>query len=163
MNAIKRAMPAIHPGVIIKHEYMDAFNLTQEQLGKLLGLARPNVNRMLNGHLRISAETAVRLAAVFKTSAKFWMNLQAMYDIDQARRDANTAKALAVLHKFFNKEPKLTPDTTVNMGGDTVTVSSFKGIKTNDDRRTNDGLRELVDALAKIDGKPTAGRKKKGE
>lgn len=163
MNAIKRGMPAIHPGLIIKHEYMDAFELTQEQFAKLIGMSRRNANFMLNGKLPISAETAVRLAAIFKTSAQFWLNLQTMYDIDQARNNEKVAKAVKVLVKYFKEQPRLEVEETVNVSGEEVQVSSFKGVRAPENRRRDDVMRKLVDDLSKIDGKASPGRKKKGK
>ena len=156
MTDLKRGMPAIHPGIIIKEEYLPGYDLTQEQLAKLMGLSRPVMNNILNGHARLTAGTAVRLAEVFNTSAQYWLNMQSSYDIDQAREDHS--QALALLHKVFGTEKKRRIVDDVEKQGKRVFVNE---VVANQERRTDPKMRRLVDNLAKIDGRKNGANKKK--
>jgi len=73
-------MKLIHPGRILKRE-MKARNLSGNKLALALRVPSGRITQILNGKRGISAETALRLARYFNTSAQFWMNLQSRYDL----------------------------------------------------------------------------------
>ena len=75
----------VHPGEILLEEFMIPMKVSQTQLGNALGVSPRRINEIVHGRRRITADTALRLARHFGTSAEFWMGLQADYDLDVAR------------------------------------------------------------------------------
>jgi addiction module HigA family antidote len=75
-------MAPIHPGEILAEEYLGPLGLTQHRLAVLIGVPPRRINEIVHGKRSISANTALRLARVFGTSERFWMNLQARYDLE---------------------------------------------------------------------------------
>lgn len=73
-----------HPGKILKN-YTDSTGLSVTQIAEKLFISRKNLSLILNGHAGISAEMAWKLSAAFDTSPQFWINLQANYDLWQAK------------------------------------------------------------------------------
>ncbi|MHB9026272.1 MAG: HigA family addiction module antitoxin [Armatimonadota bacterium] len=83
-NDFSPAIP-IHPGEILQEE-LAARGWTQKHLAELIGRPIQLINNIINGRSGISAETALDLAAVFGTSAQFWMNLDSNYRLIIARQ-----------------------------------------------------------------------------
>jgi antitoxin HigA-1 len=79
---------AIHPGDILRTEFMDPMGLSAYRLAKELHVPLPRINDVVRGKRSISAETALRLGIYFGLPAQFWLNLQNDYDI----RLASTAE-----------------------------------------------------------------------
>jgi addiction module HigA family antidote len=79
---------AIHPGEILREEFMKPMGLTSYRLAKELHLQVPRVNEIVREERSISADTALRLGRYFGTSAQVWMNLQAEYDLRIAQKKA---------------------------------------------------------------------------
>ena len=75
----------IHPGEILKTEFLDDLGITPYALAKQIGIDKGNLSRIINGKSGISADTALRLARFFGTSANSWMNLQSRYDLETAK------------------------------------------------------------------------------
>ncbi len=75
----------IHPGEILKTEFLDELGITPYALAKNAGIDKGNLSRMINGKSAITADTALRLAKFFGTSAESWMNLQSRYDLEVAK------------------------------------------------------------------------------
>jgi addiction module HigA family antidote len=73
----------IHSGEILRDE-LDERQLSANRLALDLGVAGSRITGILNGRRAISADTALRLGQYFGNSAKFWMNLQSAYDLEQA-------------------------------------------------------------------------------
>jgi len=72
----------IHPGIILKEEFLDAFNISQYRLAKDISVPPRRINEIVHGKRAISTDTALRLGRYFKISPKFWLNLQAHYDLE---------------------------------------------------------------------------------
>lgn len=72
----------IHPGEILLEEFLVPLGLTQYKLAKDIGVHPRRVNEIVHGKRAITANTALRLSRYFGTSAQFWMNLQAAYDLE---------------------------------------------------------------------------------
>ncbi|HNB25601.1 MAG TPA: HigA family addiction module antitoxin [Alphaproteobacteria bacterium] len=83
----KRQLPVIHPGEHLREE-LDELGLSARAFAGLLDIPVNRVTQILNGQRGISADTALRLARYFGTSAAFWMNLQQIYELRQAEREA---------------------------------------------------------------------------
>lgn len=74
-------LPAIHPGEILKEEFLQPLNMTPYALAKKLRVPRTRIERIIAEKIGISADTALRLGKFFKTSPEFWLNMQTSYDI----------------------------------------------------------------------------------
>ena len=81
----KRDYPPIHPGEILLEEFMEPLGLSQNALARALGIDPARINEIVRGKRSISADTALRLARYFGTTAELWMNLQSRYDLEKAR------------------------------------------------------------------------------
>ena len=77
-----------HPGVMIREEILPAFGLTIVSLAEALGVARPGLNNMLNGHRALSPEMALKIEALTGVSAELMTNMQNNYDLAKARLHA---------------------------------------------------------------------------
>ena len=78
--------PPVHPGTILREEFLEAFGLTPYAVAKACKMPRSKLERIVRGDLGISGDTAVRLGRFFGTSDRFWMNLQATYEVMKARQ-----------------------------------------------------------------------------
>ncbi|MEX4007675.1 HigA family addiction module antitoxin [Neoaquamicrobium sediminum] len=81
-------LPPIHPGEILREEYLVPMEMSAGALAKEIDVPRTRIERLVNEQTSLSTDTALRLAKYFDTSPEFWMNLQASYDLKI------TAKAL---------------------------------------------------------------------
>lgn len=88
------------PGEILVEEFLRPANLTQTSVASRLGWTRARLNQVARGRRAITADAALDLAAVFGTSPQFWLNLQAMHDVD---------RALARREKMHRPYPKQLP------------------------------------------------------
>jgi antitoxin HigA-1 len=75
-----------HPGEILLEDFLAPKHLTQSAFAEKLGWTRARLNELINGKRGITADAALDLAEALGTSAKVWMNLQATYDLDRARK-----------------------------------------------------------------------------
>ena len=82
--ATKR-LPPVHPGEILLLDFLGPLGLTQYRLAKSLSVPPRRINEIVHGKRSISADTALRLARFFGTSERFWLNLQAGYDLEVER------------------------------------------------------------------------------
>ena len=85
----------VHPGEVLKHDFMEPFGLSATALAKAIGVTPTRVNEIVRGRRGITAETALRLARYFGTDARSWMNLQDRYELMLAER--NEASALRAI------------------------------------------------------------------
>jgi antitoxin HigA-1 len=79
-------LPPMHPGEMLREEFMQPMGLTPYRVAKACGVPRTRIERLVREELGISADTALRLAKFFGTSVGFWMNLQSRYDVRMAER-----------------------------------------------------------------------------
>ena len=75
-------MAPVHPGEILLEEFLEPLGISQYQLAKAVSVPARRINEIVHGQRRISADTALRLARYFGTSERFWINLQARYDLE---------------------------------------------------------------------------------
>jgi addiction module HigA family antidote len=71
----------IHPGEILREEYLEPLQMTQEQLARSLGITRLRVNEIILGKCAVTPDTAYRFAKFFNTSVEFWLNMQQRVDL----------------------------------------------------------------------------------
>lgn len=74
----------IHPGEVLLEEFLKPLGISQNHLAMQIGVPARRINEIVLGKRRITADTALRLARYFGTSAKFWLGLQTDYDLDVA-------------------------------------------------------------------------------
>ncbi len=74
----------IHPGEILLEEFLQPMSLSQNALARGIGVPPRRINEIVLGKRAITADTAVRLAKFFGTSAKFWLGLQDDFDLEEA-------------------------------------------------------------------------------
>ena len=82
---MKTKLPPIHPGEILREEFMKPRGLSQNALGRALNVPPRRINEIVLEKRGITADTALRLARYFGTSAEMWAGLQADYDLRLAR------------------------------------------------------------------------------
>jgi addiction module HigA family antidote len=77
----------VTPGELLKEEFLAEHGLSQNQLAKAIGISPNRIAEIVNNRRRITADTALRLAAYFGNSPEFWLNLQTHYDLKMARKN----------------------------------------------------------------------------
>jgi antitoxin HigA-1 len=80
-----------HPGEILLEEFLRPMELSQLELARRMGVPIQRVNTIINGKRDMTAETAILLSRVLKTSSEFWMNLQVACDLFDAQRSIDHA------------------------------------------------------------------------
>ena len=85
-----------HPGETIKEDYLAPLGMSVNQLAKTLGVGAGRLYEVVRGERGVTADTALRLARYFGTSAEFWLNLQSLYDLRVAEREAPGKAYLAI-------------------------------------------------------------------
>ncbi|HLT89298.1 MAG TPA: HigA family addiction module antitoxin [Woeseiaceae bacterium] len=77
-----RKLPPIHPGEVLLEEFLEPMGISQYRLAKDISVPPRRINEIVHGERSITADTALRLARYFGTSERFWLNLQARYDLE---------------------------------------------------------------------------------
>lgn len=80
-----RKLPPVHPGEVLFEEFLSPMGLSQYRLAKDINVPPRRINEIVHRTRAVSADTALRLARYFGTSERFWLNLQAQYDLDIER------------------------------------------------------------------------------
>ncbi|NJK52583.1 MAG: HigA family addiction module antidote protein [Acaryochloris sp. RU_4_1] len=80
-------LPNIHPGEILKLEFLEPLDITPYRLSKDIGVSQTRISEILSEKRSITADTALRLSKYFGNSAQFWLNLQTQYDLRQAQEE----------------------------------------------------------------------------
>src|SRR3990170_2709578 len=80
-----RKQPPIHPGEILQEEFLSPLGISQCRLAKDTSVPPRRINEIVRGQRAISTDTALRLARYFGTSERFWVNLQAHYDLEKEK------------------------------------------------------------------------------
>jgi len=76
----------IHPGEILLEEFLQEYGISQNRLGREIGMSPRAVNEIVHGKRSITANSALRIAKFFGTSPEFWLNLQTSYDLEEAAK-----------------------------------------------------------------------------
>ena len=98
----RKMLPPIHPGEVLAMEFLEPLGLTQYRLAKSLKVPARRINKIVHGTRAISADTALRLARFFGTADRFWLNLQAAYDLEVERIASD--HALSAMCRSSRKE-----------------------------------------------------------
>ncbi|KGM57823.1 hypothetical protein N799_01290 [Lysobacter arseniciresistens ZS79] len=81
-----KSLPNIHPGEVLLEEFIVPLGISQNALARATGVPPRRINEIVLGKRSVTADTAVRLAAALGTSERFWLGLQADYDLEEAHR-----------------------------------------------------------------------------
>lgn len=81
----ERKLPAVHPGEVLREEFLGPMNISQYRLANSIRVSARRINEIVHEKRAISADTALRLGIFFGTSPEFWLNLQAHYDLETQR------------------------------------------------------------------------------
>jgi addiction module HigA family antidote len=85
----KEKLAPIHPGEILMEEFLKPLGISQYRLAKDISVPARRINEIVQGKRSISADTALRLSRYFKLSERFWLNLQARYDLEMQKDKLN--------------------------------------------------------------------------
>jgi len=83
-----KLLPPIHPGEVLKEEFMKPLGLSANALARAIRVPANRISAIVNAERRVTADTALRLAKALGTTPDFWLNLQKQYDLDCARNEA---------------------------------------------------------------------------
>ena len=81
-----RRLPPVHPGEILRDEFLKPMDLSVYALARALSISRPRLNDIVLGRRGVTTDTALRLGRYFGMTPEFWINLQTRYDLDVAER-----------------------------------------------------------------------------
>ena len=85
----KEKLAPIHPGEILMEEFLKPLGISQYRLAKDIHVPARRINEIVQGKRSISADTALRLSRYFNLSERFWLNLQARYDLEMQKDKLN--------------------------------------------------------------------------
>lgn len=77
-----KKLEPVHPGEILKEDFMDPININSSKLAKDLDIPANRISQILQGKRAITVDTALRLERYFRVTAEFWLNLQKNYDLE---------------------------------------------------------------------------------
>jgi addiction module HigA family antidote len=80
-----KALPPLHPGEVLREEYLEPLGLSSYALAKACHVPRTRIERIVREEIGITADTALRLGRYFNTTPQFWLNLQADHDLRTAQ------------------------------------------------------------------------------
>jgi addiction module HigA family antidote len=98
-----RKLAPIHPGEILREEFLEPMKLTPYGVAAKLGVPRTRIERLSREETPVTADTALRLGKFFGTTAAFWMNIQSRYDLEVAEDAVGRQIAKIVRHEGEGK------------------------------------------------------------
>ena len=101
--ARKRLAP-VHPGEILLEEFLTPLGISQYRLAKDTSVPPRRINEIVRGMRAITADTALRLARYFRTTERFWLNLQAHYDLQVEKDRLGDRLAREVVKRSFQEK-----------------------------------------------------------
>jgi addiction module HigA family antidote len=100
-----KKMAPIHPGEVLLADFLEPMGLSQYRLAHDISVPPRRINEIVHGKRAITADTALRLARYFKTTERFWMNLQARYELETERdRLGDRLKSEVTVLRVSNRE-----------------------------------------------------------
>src|SRR6202521_5073083 len=90
--ANKNRLPPIHPGEILREEFLSPLGMSAHELAMALRVPATRINDIVNEKRSITADTALRLSRYFGTTSRFWMNMQASWELEVAEGQSNPAR-----------------------------------------------------------------------
>jgi len=89
-----------HPGIILKEEFLNELNMSQNQLAKALDVPANRIHAIIKGTRSITADTDLRLSKFFDLSEGYWLRLQNLYDLMEAKRNMNNYRNIKPLKRL---------------------------------------------------------------
>jgi addiction module HigA family antidote len=83
--AKSKRLPPVHPGEVLREDFLKPMRLTPYAVAQACGIPRTRIERLAREETAVTADTALRLARYFGTTASFWMGMQRQYDLERAR------------------------------------------------------------------------------
>ncbi len=80
-----KKLPPTHPGEVLLEEFLKPLGISQYRIAKDISVPPRRINEIVHGNRSVTADTALRLARYFSTTERFWLNLQARYDLEIER------------------------------------------------------------------------------
>ena len=80
-----RKLKNIHPGEILKSDFLDEMHITPYALARAIGVDQTRISQLIKGTRGMSADTALRLGKFFNMSPEFWLNIQSRFDLEEER------------------------------------------------------------------------------
>ena len=104
---IENKMRPVHPGEILKEEFMQPYGMSSNYLAQLLEVPPNRISSILREKRSLTADTALRLSSLFGTTPQFWLGLQRTYDLKMAQNaiDPNSLKTIQDHQKNLSKRP----------------------------------------------------------
>jgi addiction module HigA family antidote len=105
---MEKKLNPVHPGEVLLEEFLKPMGISQNHLAIKIGVPARRINEIVLGKRRVTADTALRLAQFFGTTAKFWLGLQTDYDLDvTADKSGEQIEREVSAHTAIN-HPKVT-------------------------------------------------------
>ena len=80
-----RKLPPIHPDEVLLSDFLEPMEISQYRVAQDISVPARRINEIVHGTRRITADTALRLSRYFGTSERFWLNLQARFDVEEQK------------------------------------------------------------------------------
>jgi antitoxin HigA-1 len=96
-------LPSVHPGDVLLEDFLKPLGITPYRLAKQIGVPQTRIAAILDRKRGITADTALRLGRVFNTTPEFWLNLQASFEIQEARSQ-RADSSLCTIQPFAREE-----------------------------------------------------------
>ena len=80
-------LPNIHPGEILKEEFLVPLNISAYRLAKEINIPQTRISEIIHGHRSITADTAIRFSKCCGTTAEWWLNLQNLYELEEEEKN----------------------------------------------------------------------------
>ncbi len=93
-----RRLKNIHPGEVLREEFLGPLGISVYRIAKETGLSQTCLGQIIKGERNITAQTAVKIGRFLNTGPEFWMNLQALHDIEEAER--RYSKEVKAIHPY---------------------------------------------------------------
>jgi addiction module HigA family antidote len=105
MRKSENLLPPVHPGEVLREDFMKPLALTINRLALELHVPATRIGEIVHERRRITADTALRLARYFRTNAEFWLNLQNFFDLEVERRSAAAVEIERRVHPAASLVP----------------------------------------------------------
>lgn len=89
MESTKHFISPIHPGEILKEEYLDPMGISQRAFARKIDVPANRVNQIVNGKRGITGDTAIRFGLALGTSPEMWLRLQSRYELEKAQDESD--------------------------------------------------------------------------
>ena len=90
--AIKRGLPAMHPGELLREDILPALGKSKVEIARLLGISRQTLYDILDEKQPVTVAMALRLGKLLGNGPVFWLNLQRTYDLERAEREIDVSE-----------------------------------------------------------------------